>query len=171
MAMDNSLLLLWLTLRELKTYNLKDVYKGARVLQKVFFMLQEGGLPFGYHFIWYVYGPMSDLLRDQIFNCEHYQDDFLYRDKPLSEYRLSPNISQKINLIMNGLRSETPGITMEDQLLVAGTVLAFVRWEDMIPADAITEVKKRFSKWPFDEDMMQHFIRSFLAEEKDVAAA
>ena len=51
-------------LKQIGNYNM-DTFEGRLILQKTVYLMQAFGLPLGYRFSWYLYGPYSpDLTKD-----------------------------------------------------------------------------------------------------------
>jgi len=168
--MDKHLLLLWLTLREFQRLGLPERYGGANIWSKVIFLLQEKGLPFGYWFVWYGYGPYSDQLREDTVSCSYYQEDRVFNGTQLSEWKLSVDILQKIQQIVDGLKPAAGDITLAQQILFAANCL-YVQVQEGLETEAvITDIQHRHPSWRFDQETMVTFLQSFPRVKQSSAA-
>lgn len=82
--------------------------KDRKIAQKKIYLLQRIGLDLGYHFGWYIYGPYSPRLADDLYEAFDAQDT---KDMPLEQEE--KNCLDKLNSILSKLPEDQKDYWLE----------------------------------------------------------
>jgi uncharacterized protein YwgA len=136
-----------------------QMMRNSVVFQKTVYLLQATGLEFGYRFKWYLKGPYSPELADDIdeaFACQKYYEE------EAEDYEFQPEVKEKIKKFQDIL-----GDRKEDaewlELIVSLHFLA-VHYPDKKPQQMLIDRKPKYKEMiPVVEAGMQ-----FLEDNKDI---
>jgi hypothetical protein len=162
-------LLLKLALNEFERRGLNvsvNEFVGRKNVQKLVYLLQEEGFPFGYHFRWYVRGPYSPALTSDFFDVA--RDSKAFYDELAGQYRFGDDLLSKINDVLNSLkvpgaltRGPTEGSIGVDHETLEATASAryLVSEEEYSLEEAIGELRKRKPRLDFDKRKVTDYLR------------